>query len=165
LLWDEAVAQVESGAAAMTIMGDWTKGHFESVGMKPDIDFVQIPMPGTQESFVYNPDSFPLMANAPNPRGAVDLLSTFASVGAQDVFNPLKGSIPARKDADTSLYDAASKRTIADFQSKQLVLSLSGILSSEVTTAIDTAVGMFVESGNSDYVLQAMRDNYAKFSQ
>jgi glucose/mannose transport system substrate-binding protein len=164
LRWDDAVAQVESGQAAMTIMGDWAKGHFESVGQKLDVDFGQIPMPGAQDSFVYNPDCFPLMTGAHNPPGAKDLLATFASVGGQDVFNPLKGSIPARSDANKSLYDAASQRAMSDFQSKQLLLSVSGLLTSDITGAFDTAFGLFADSQMPEDVLVALRANYAKFA-
>ena len=164
LLWDEAVAQVESGQAAMTIMGDWAKGHFVSVGQKVGVDFGQIPTPGSQESFVYNPDCFPIMTGAHNPRGAMDFLSTFASVGGEDVFNPLKGSIPARSDAEVSLYDAASQRAISDFQSKELVLALSGLISADVNALIDTAFGSFADSQNPEDVLSVLRANYSKFA-
>jgi glucose/mannose transport system substrate-binding protein len=164
LRWDEAVAQVENGQAAMTIMGDWAKGHFESVGQKLDVDFGQIPMPGGQDSFVYNPDCFPLMTGGLNPSGAKDLLATFASIGGEDVFNPLKGSIPARTDADVSLYDAASQRAMVDFRSKQLVMALSGLIPTEVGNAIDTAFYAFADSQNPEDVLTVLRDNYTKFA-
>jgi glucose/mannose transport system substrate-binding protein len=164
LLWDEAVAQVEGGQAAMTIMGDWAKGHFESVGQQLGVDFGQVPMPGAQNSFVYNPDCFPLMTGAPNRPVTIDLLSTFASIGAEDVFNPLKGSIPARNDADKSLYDAASQQAIADFQTKELVLALSGLLATDVGNALDTAFGTFADSQNPEDVLSVLRTNYTKFT-
>jgi len=162
LLWDEAVAQVENGVAAMTIMGDWAKGHFESRGQKPDVDFGQVPMPGSQTSFVYNPDCFPLMNGAPNRVGAGDLLATFGSVGGQDVFNPVKGSIPARIDANRTLYDAMSQRTMADFNSSQvqLVLALSGLLSPDQQAALDNAMATFVISKDPAGVIQALKDVY-----
>jgi glucose/mannose transport system substrate-binding protein len=164
LRWDEAVAQVENGQAAMTIMGDWAKGHFESVGQHLDVDFGQLPMPGGQDSFVYNPDCFPLMTGAQNRVGAMDLLSTFASIGGEDVFNSLKGSIPARTDADASLYDAASQRAMADFKSKDLELALSGLIPTDVGNAIDTAMGTFVDTQNPEDVLKVLRDNYSKLT-
>ncbi len=147
LLWDEAVAQVENGVAAMTIMGDWTKGHFESRGQKPDVDFGQVPSPGSQAGFVYNPDCFPLMTSAPNRAGAIDVLSTFGSVGGQDVFNPIKGSIPARIDANRNLYDAMSQRTMTDFNSSQVQLVLA----------------LFMTTKDTAGVLQTLKDHYATF--
>ena len=40
-------------------------------------------------------------------------------------FNPKKGSIPARTDADLSKYDAMSVRTVNDFKSPELIPSLA----------------------------------------
>jgi glucose/mannose transport system substrate-binding protein len=119
--------------------------------------------PGSQDSFVYNPDCFPLMVGGNNPDGAIGLLSTFASVGGQDVFNPIKGSIPARIDADASHYDVASQRTMTDFQSKQLVLSTSGLIPTASSDAIDRSMATFVDSHNPDDVISVIRDNYPNF--
>lgn len=162
--WDQAVAQVELGQAAMTVMGDWAKGHFEAAGKKPDVDFGAVPMPGSQEGFIYGPDCFPLMTGAHNPKGAMDLLATFASRDGQDVFNPIKGSIPARKDADKSLFDSISQRTIDDFNTKQVVLGLSGLIPPDVGTALTTAVGTFIDSKDPTIVIQVLKDNYSKFA-
>jgi glucose/mannose transport system substrate-binding protein len=160
--WDQAVAQVEAGTAAMTVMGDWSKGHFESAGKMPDVDFGALPMPGSQAGFVYGPDCFTLVAGAHNPKGAKDLLSTFGSREGQDVFNLIKGSIPARKDADPTKFDSISQKTIADFNTKQLVLALSGLIPPEVGSALTTATGQMIESKDPSGVIQALRDNYAK---
>jgi glucose/mannose transport system substrate-binding protein len=164
LRWDQAVEQVEIGDAAMTVMGDWAKGHFESNGKKPDVDFGALPMPGSQEGFVYGPDCFTLMAGAHNPKGAMDLLATFGSRGGQDVFNPIKGSIPARKEPDKTLFDSISQRTIDDFSSKQQVLGLSGLIPAEVGSALTTAVGTFIETKDPSGVIQALKDNYSKLT-
>jgi glucose/mannose transport system substrate-binding protein len=164
LRWDQAVEQVELGDAAMTVMGDWAKGHFESAGQMPDVDFGALPMPGSQEGFVYGPDCFTLVAGAHNPKGARDLLATFGSRGGQDVFNPIKGSIPARKDADPTVFDSISQRTIVDFNSKQQVLALSGLLTSDVAAALDSAVGTFVETRDPSGLVKALKDNYSKLS-
>ena len=51
-------------------------------------------------------------------------LKVCASKAGQDAFNPLKGSISARKDADKSLYDDYQKSALDDFQSNQLVPSV-----------------------------------------
>ena len=78
------------------------------------------------------------------------------------MFNPIKGSIPARKDADPTKFDSISQKTIADFNSKQLVLALSGLIPPEVGSALTTATGQMIESKDPSGVIQALRDNYAK---
>src|SRR5262249_54478474 len=105
-----------------------------------------------------------LMTGSHNPQRTMELLSTFASIGGEDVFNPLKGSIPARTDAVASLYDVASQRAMADFRTKKLVLALSGILPTDVGNTIDTAFGTFIDSLNPEDVLTVLRANYAKFT-
>jgi glucose/mannose transport system substrate-binding protein len=50
-------------------------------------------------------------------------LETVASAEGQDAFNPLKGSIPARNDADRSKYDVYSTSAMDLFGSGELVPS------------------------------------------
>jgi glucose/mannose transport system substrate-binding protein len=112
LTWSQAVDRVGDGTAAMTIMGDWAKAQLLPHGIDT---FGEIPMPGTAGTFVFTTDTFGLPRGALNPRGTLDLLEFFGSKDGQDAFNPLKGSISARSDADVSLYDALGQQTFADF--------------------------------------------------
>ena len=43
---------------------------------------------------------------------------------AQDTFNPVKGSIPARKDANTKLYGPYLKTALKDWKADSLAGSL-----------------------------------------
>ena len=73
-------------------------------------------MPGTAGTFVFTTDTFGLPRGVRNRAGALELLGMFGSLAGQDTFNPLKGSIPARKDARVDAYDIMAQRNIMDFR-------------------------------------------------
>ena len=123
LSWDQAADKVLSGTAAFTVMGDWTKGYFTSKGWKPNTDFGWSPVPGADGTFTVVTDTFAVPVGAKDQDNAIAWLDTLASVAGQDAFNPKKGSIPARVDADKTLYDAYSQQAMADFGSLELVPS------------------------------------------
>lgn len=107
--WQPAAKQVADGEAAFNIMGDWAYGYFHNppeggLGKESHKDFDWAASPGTDGTFMWLSDSFTLPKGAPNRDGAIAWLKVAASKEGQDAFNPLKGSIPARKDADQSLY-------------------------------------------------------------
>jgi len=112
--WTEAVNAMVSKEAAMTIMGDWAKGYITDQDQL--VDFGAIRTPGTGDTFVFTTDTFGLPKGARNRSGAIKLLDVFASAQGQDAFNVLKGSIPARNDADQSLFDPISQAAIDDFR-------------------------------------------------
>ena len=100
----------------MTIMGDWAKGYMKRQAPAQQDDFGAIRTPGTGDSFVFTTDTFGLPKGARNRSGALKLLEVFASQPGQDEFNLLKGSIPARNDADRSKFDPISQGAIDDFR-------------------------------------------------
>jgi glucose/mannose transport system substrate-binding protein len=116
--WNHAIDMVRQGLSAMTIMGDWAKGYFLDQARKDDldVDFGQIPTPGTDGTFVFTTDTFGMPKGVRNPEGALALLSLFGSREGQDAFSLIKGSIPARQDAGMGPYDAAALRTLAEFR-------------------------------------------------
>jgi len=113
--WDAAAQYVIEGTAATTIMGDWAEGYFKSKGLTPDVEFGYVPSPGTSGNFMALSDTFCLPKGAPNRDAAIAWLKICGSKEGQDAFNPLKGSIPSRTDADISLYDVYLKGAIDDF--------------------------------------------------
>jgi glucose/mannose transport system substrate-binding protein len=123
LTWDQAAGLVLKGTAAMNIMGDWEKGYYTANGWKPDQDFGWSPAPGTAGTFVVVTDTFGMPKSIKDQDAALDWLKTVGSVEGQDAFNPHKGSIPARVDADKSIYDAYSQSAIGDFAKDELVPS------------------------------------------
>jgi glucose/mannose transport system substrate-binding protein len=102
LSWDRAADRVRIGSAAMTLMGDWTKGYLERRGFLEGESFGMSPSPGTNGSFVFTMDAFGLPHGAPHRDEMLDLLQVFGSEQGQSVFSRLKGSRPARSDVSTS---------------------------------------------------------------
>ena len=121
LQWGDTDALVVEGKAASNIMGDWTNGFYKS---KKFTDFGWAPAPGTAGTFLALSDSFGLPKGVKNRDNVLNWLKVCGSKEGQDAFNPLKGSIPARKDADLSKYDDYQKQAIADFASNKIVGSI-----------------------------------------
>ena len=146
LSWDQASQMLVDGNAAMNIMGDWAEGYFKSVKWEPDKDFGWTTTPGSSGSFDMLSDSFGLPKGAPDRDNAVAWLELLGSKEGQDAFNPLKGSIPPRTDADKSLYDVYLQSSMADFAKDNIVPSLAhGAAASEGwLTAINDVMTLFV---------------------
>jgi glucose/mannose transport system substrate-binding protein len=144
--WDAAAQLVADGDAAFQVMGDWAEGYFKTQEMEPETDFGWAPAPGTDGVFQFLSDSFVLPAGVGNREGALAWLRVAGSLGGQDAFNPLKGSIPARSDGDRSLYDAYLTSAMDDWESDTVVGSLAhGVVANDAWKAeIDTAIGLFL---------------------
>lgn len=148
LSWDQAAGLLVSGDAAMTVMGDWAKGYFTSAGWAPGEDFGWADVPGNAGTFTVVTDTFALPKDIQNQDNAILWLETLASVEGQDAFNPLKGSIPARNDADRSKYDVYSTEAMDRFASDELVPSQANGPATipAFLTPITNAIGVFVSS-------------------
>ncbi len=160
LTWDQAAQLVADGDAAMTIMGDWAEGYFKSIGLEPDVDFGYVPSPETGGTFMMLSDSFGLPEGASNRQAAIEWLTVCGSKEGQDAFNPIKGSIPARTDADRELYDVYLNSAMDDFASDQIAPSLAhGAAASEGwVTAVNDVMTLFV----SDLDVAAAQDGLAQ---
>jgi glucose/mannose transport system substrate-binding protein len=79
------------------------------------------------------------------PRRGAGLAEGAASKEGQDAFNPKKGSIPARKDADTSLYTDYLADALKDWGSDKLAGSIQhGVTVNDAwRVSINEAVGLF----------------------
>jgi glucose/mannose transport system substrate-binding protein len=150
LTWQDASKLVVDGKAGFNIMGDWANGYFTELKKKPNVDYGWAPVPGTAGVYQWLSDSFTLPRGAPNRAAAVKWLSLLGSKRAQDAFNPVKGSIPARQDANPRLYNAYLKSALRDWKTNKLAGSLThGVVASNAwNTAIDTALGQFLQSKN-----------------
>jgi glucose/mannose transport system substrate-binding protein len=151
LTWQDASKLVADGKAAFNIMGDWADGYFRvDLKKKPTTGYNWAPVPGTVGVYDWLSDSFTLPKGAPHRAAAVQWLGFLGSKKAQDTFNPLKGSIPARKDANAKLYDPYLKWALKQWKSNKLAGSLThGVVASNAwNTDIDTALGLFLQSKN-----------------
>jgi glucose/mannose transport system substrate-binding protein len=121
--WDQAAQYIIDGKCAMTVMGDWAEGFFKQKGWTPNNQFGWAASPGTAGSFNMLSDSFGLPKGAKNRDAAIKWLTVCASKEGQDMFNPLKGSIPSRTDGNKSLYDAYLSSAMTDFGKDAIVPS------------------------------------------
>ncbi|MGW4643302.1 ABC transporter substrate-binding protein [Sphaerisporangium sp. NPDC004334] len=161
--WQPAAKQVADGAAAFNIMGDWAYGYFHNapdggLGKKSKEDFEWAASPGTDGTFMWLSDSFTLPKGAPNKDGALAWLKVAASKEGQDAFNPKKGSIPARKDADKSLYQDYLEWDLDQWANDKLAGSIQhGVVANDAwKTAITEAVGLFLQSKDPAKLQQAL---------
>ncbi len=99
LTWDQAMARVASGKAAMSIMGDCGAGEFITAGKTYPDDFDAFYAPGAQDIFGVSLDVFALPKGAQHPQNAINWLKTVLTPEAQSAFAGPKGFIPARTDA------------------------------------------------------------------
>lgn len=159
LTWDEADQMVADGSAAFNLMGDWAKAYFQSKGLKEGTQFGWTAFPGTSKDFEYVIDAFGLPNGVKNPTGAKDFLNLLASKQGQDEFNPLKGSIPARTDANMKLYDKYSQEAMTDFKKDSLVPSLGNgeAANPAFETAATQAVTMLISTKNVSSFISALQ--------
>lgn len=152
LTWQDASQLVVNGDAAFNVMGDWAEGYFKELKKTPKTDFGWTPTPGTAGTFLFLSDSFVLPVNAPHPDAALAWLNVAGSKEGQDAFNPVKGSIPARSDADKSLYDEYLQSAMADWSKDTIAGSLThGVVANDSwKTQINDALGIFLQDTNVD---------------
>ena len=159
LTWQDASKLVADGKAAFNIMGDWADGYFRvDLKKKPSTGYNWAAVPGTSGVYDWLSDSFTLPKGAPHRAAAVQWLGFLGSKLAQDTFNPLKGSIPARKDANAKKYDTYLKWALQQWKSDKLAGSLThGVVASNAwNTDIDTALGLFLQTKNVSNLQKAL---------
>ncbi|MEM1713378.1 MAG: extracellular solute-binding protein [Desulfurococcaceae archaeon] len=121
LEWDQAAALVMQGKAAMYIHGDWVAGYFIANNAKYGEDWAAAPFP--KSIFIVLSDSFDLPKNAPHADIAKNWLRVVGSKEAQEAFNLIKGSIPARVDVSPSYPDPYRPETAQDFKTATMIPS------------------------------------------
>jgi glucose/mannose transport system substrate-binding protein len=154
LTWQDAGKLVLDGNAAFNVMGDWQDGYFSgttkmgNLAKKPLVDYAWTAVPGSSGVFDWLSDSFTLPKGAPHRAAAVKWLTFLGSLKAQDTFNPVKGSIPARQDANPKLYGTYLKWSLKQWKADKLACSIThGCAVSNAWNAdIDTAIGQFMSS-------------------
>ncbi len=115
--WNEGTQGVIKGETLFQIMGDWAKAEFFAAKQEPGKDFYCVPVPGTEKSFYFNTDAILFFKSRnDNPNAKATLAKVLMDPKAQEDFNIVKGSVPARTDADISRFDACSKQSYADFK-------------------------------------------------
>jgi glucose/mannose transport system substrate-binding protein len=146
--WQPTIDKVVAGTAAYNVMGDWAAGYLggpKKLTYKTDWDVTA--SPGTAGVYNFLSDSFTLPKGAPHKDAAEKWLKECASPEGQDLFNPLKGSVPARLDSDKSKYTGYLATALADWQnpSTKIVGSLvHGVVANNAwKSEIEKAYGIF----------------------
>lgn len=158
LSWQQATDRLIAGEAAFNIMGDWAAGYMTTtLELTPGEDFGWAPSLGTEGVFMLLSDSFGLPVGAPHRDNAVAWLKLVGSKEAQDIFNPLKGSISPRLDTDASLYGAYSQAALEDYRSDTLVGSLQhGVVANETfMSGFPTVIQTYVTTGSAEAAASA----------
>ncbi len=150
LTWDQAVKELMDGKVAFNSMGDWADGEFIKANLKENVDFGWVNHPGTSGSFLIVADGFTLAKGAPHKESAIAWLKSIGSKEAQEAFNPLKGSIPARTDVDKSKFDGYHQWSMEEFAKDKLLPScVHGEAAPEAfQKALNDAVSTFVTDKN-----------------
>lgn len=129
LSWQDASQRVANGEAAFNVMGDWAAGYFlVDLALEPGVGFGWAASPGTDGIFMMLSDSFGLPKAAPHPVNVRAWLSFLGTAEAQDLFNPVKGSLPANTTADignTELYNAYFQDAYEDWTTNAIAGSLA----------------------------------------
>ncbi|UTR06895.1 ABC transporter substrate-binding protein [Alkalihalobacillus sp. LMS6] len=157
--WQDSAQLVGEGEAAMINMGDWAHGYLlNDLGLEVNEDYGYFPFPGTEGSFNVVSDTFGLPTGVENPDEVKEFLSVLATPEAQDIFNPLKGGIPARIDADESQYDVYGQSAIDDFRNGVLTPSLAhgSAMSEGYLTQANQAVNIFVTQKDVDRFVESL---------
>ena len=117
LKWHQATNLLESGGAAMQIMGDWVKGELSAGNYRPGEDIECLPSPGSQGLFSYNLDSIAMFKqrDPAQLQAQGELARLLMTPRFQEAFNRVKGSIPALIKPDMSKFDRCAIRSYQDF--------------------------------------------------
>ncbi|WP_429110283.1 ABC transporter substrate-binding protein [Aeromonas media] len=117
LKWHQATNLLESGGAAMQIMGDWVKGELSASNYRPGEDIDCLPSPGSQGLFSYNLDSIAMFKqrDPAQLQAQGELARLLMTPRFQEEFNRVKGSIPALTKPDMSKFDRCAIRSYQDF--------------------------------------------------
>lgn len=117
LKWHQATNLLESGGAAMQVMGDWVKGELSAGNYRPGEDIACLPSPGSAGLFSYNLDSIAMFKqrDPAQLQAQGDLAQLLMTPQFQEEFNRVKGSIPALTHPDMSKFDRCAVRSYQDF--------------------------------------------------
>ncbi|MGL4251629.1 MAG: ABC transporter substrate-binding protein [Aeromonas sp.] len=115
--WHQSTNLLESGGAAMQVMGDWVKGELSAGNYRPGEDIACLPSPGSEGLFSYNLDSIAMFKqrDPTQLQAQGDLAQLLMTPQFQQEFNRVKGSIPALIDPDMSQFDRCAIRSYQDF--------------------------------------------------
>jgi glucose/mannose transport system substrate-binding protein len=151
--WQPQLDKVVSGSAVYAVMGDWSSSYLEQTkGLHWQSGYSVAASPGSDGVYDFLSDTFTLPTGSRRPDLARKWLVECGSTDGQNLFNPLKGSIPARTDADAGLYKNYLGWALQQWRDPKIriVGSLThGVVANNAYNAeIDSALGLFVQDGD-----------------
>jgi glucose/mannose transport system substrate-binding protein len=152
LSWQQATDRLVSGDSAFNIMGDWAAGYMSTtLKLVPGEDFGWAPSPSTSGIFMMLSDSFGMPKGIKNKTATLNWLKLLGSKEGQDIFNPLKGSIPARVDADMTKYNVYSQSAAKDWKANKIAGSLvhGAVAPQSFLNDFGTVMSIFLEAWDS----------------
>lgn len=103
--WQEALAPMVQGEAAMYVMGNFAVAPLREAGLTDDqLGFMQFPeiTPGIPMAEEAPTDTFHIPANAKNKEDARKFLAFLASADVQTEVNKILGQLPANKNSEVA---------------------------------------------------------------
>ena len=163
--WQPQLDHVLDGSAVYAVMGDWAYSYLAiTKKLIWEQDFDVVASPGTEGVFDFLSDTFTLPTGTRSETLAKKWLVECGSAAGQNLFNPLKGSIPARIDADPAPYKDYLATNLQEWRNKdtKIVGSLAhGVVANNALNAeIDTALGLFLQDGNSAKFARTVATKY-----
>jgi glucose/mannose transport system substrate-binding protein len=164
--WDVAVHRVMNGDGAFCTMGDWANGEFRVAHLKYGKDYGTLLLPGTKGMFGLGVDTFQHPSGIADETNARRWLALAASREGQDAFNPLKGSISARGDADVTRYDPYQRTAILDLKASSSLLypTVGSAVPEAFNSHVLDAITVFVADQDVDKAAAAIASIAAKLT-
>lgn len=164
--WQPTIDKVIAGTAAYNVMGDWAAGYLQGPkALKYKTDYDVVATPGSAGVYNFLSDSFTLPKGAPHKAQAEAWLKECASQTGQDLFNPKKGSVPARLDADKSKYTDYLGWALQEWQGTSTVIVGSlvhGVVANNAwKSEIEKAYGIFFQDKDAAKFAAAVATAYA----
>jgi glucose/mannose transport system substrate-binding protein len=156
LTWDQAVSEVGSGNAAMTIMGTWAIGAFtKGSNWQPGVDFGAVNYPTKPERILlFHPDTYGCTVGAPDPAECQDWLNVVASPELQIPTDVTQGGMFARTDIAPTEFPDPIRQEMQEYVSKnpdKLILDQHGtILPNAAQSKYRDIISTFFASDGSD---------------
>lgn len=164
--WQPTMDKVLAGTVAYNVMGDWAAGYLQGPkALKYKDGYDVVASPGSDGVYNFLADSFTLPKGAPHKTYAEAWLKECASPEGQDLFNPKKGSVPARLDSDKSKYTDYLAWALQQWQDTKTVVVGSlvhGVVANNAwKSEIEKAYGIFLQDKDTAKFAGAVSTAYA----
>ena len=114
--WTDSADQVANGEAAMTLMGTWITGYWDSNGLKAGEDYDLFPFPVIDPNVAVatfaSTDSWAIPADAKNADCAKEFIAWALTPDMQLLWAMGQGALPASSQTDTSTFNPVMKKAL-----------------------------------------------------